>query len=96
MKGYVVGNIQITDPANYPAYMKRAQEIIAAHGGRYLVRGGDHKVLEGDWQPNRMVVLEFPSREAAEKFYFSPEYQEAAAMRQAASTGWLVLVNGTP
>lgn len=96
MKAYVVGNIQITDPAKYPDYMKKAQELVAAHGGRYLVRGGEHKVLEGDFQPNRMVVLEFPSREAAEKFYFSAAYQEAVALRQAASTGWLVMVNGTP
>ena len=96
MKAYVIGNIQITDPAKYPDYMKKAQELVAAHGGRYLVRGGDPKLLEGKFEPNRMVVLEFPSREQAEAFYFGAAYQEAAAMRQAASTGWLVLANGTP
>jgi uncharacterized protein (DUF1330 family) len=66
------------------------------HGGRFIVRGGAHETLEGDWQPRRIVVLEFPSAGDAKRWHGSQEYAAAMAMRQRASTGSLVLVEGAP
>lgn len=94
MKGYIVGAITVTDSELYQQYARGVPEVIAAFGGRYLVRGGALEQLEGNWSPQRMVVLEFESGEDARAFYRSPEYQELAAVRRRASTGSLVLVSG--
>jgi uncharacterized protein (DUF1330 family) len=67
---------------------------VKAHGGRYLARGGATDVLEGDWDIDRLVVLEFPSMEQARAWYDSPEYQEVAPIRQAASRARAVIVEG--
>ena len=64
MSAYIVVDGEVTDPVRYEAYKKLAQAAIAKHGGRYLVRGGETSVLEGEWQPRRIVVLEFPSASA--------------------------------
>jgi uncharacterized protein (DUF1330 family) len=93
-KGYIIAEIEITDPETYRQYMPLAQAAIAAYGGRYVVRGGDPRALEGERPPQRMVVLEFDSPEQAEAFYRSPQYQEAAAIRQRASRGHLYLLTG--
>src|SRR3954470_13021232 len=71
-----------------------APATIEAYGGRYLVRGGEHEVVEGDWNPERIVVVEFPSVERAREWYRSPEYQEIAPMRQRAAPSRVVLVQG--
>ena len=63
-------------------------------GGRFVARGGNTDVLEGDWNPNRLVILEFPNAERARQWYDSPEYAAAKALRQATSTGSLVLIEG--
>jgi uncharacterized protein (DUF1330 family) len=68
--------------------------LIAAHGGRYLVRGGAVKVLEGNASPERQVILEFPDMAALERFYHSPEYQELVAIRQTAASGYLLAIEG--
>lgn len=68
--------------------------LIAAHGGRYLVRGGDVSVLEGSGVPHRQVVLEFPDMAHLKAFYHSPEYQQLVAIRQRASTGTLFAIEG--
>ena len=86
--------IEITNPAAYPAYSEGVPASIARHGGRFLVRGGAAERLEGDWQPGRLVVIEFPSLDALHAWYRSPEYQELAERRRAASRGSLVAVEG--
>lgn len=94
MAAYIYGNIQVTDPVAYEQYRARVPAVIAAHGGRYLVRGGAVKVLEGGADAQRQVILEFPDMAALEAFYYSAEYQELVTIRQAAATGQLVAIQG--
>src|SRR5574337_1457170 len=79
MKGYLFAEIEIIDPETYKQYMPLAAAAIAAFGGRYLVRGGDPEVLEGDRNTKRVVVLEFETIERARAFYHSAQYQAAAS-----------------
>ena len=94
MPAYVIFDIHVDDPDAYAPYREPAGASVAAHGGRYLARGGAHEVLEGDWDIDRLVVLEFPSMEQARAWYSSAEYQEVAPIRQAASRGRGVLIEG--
>lgn len=94
MKAYIVADIEVEDPVAYEAYRRDVPAMIAAYGGRYLVRGGATRVLEGDWQPRRMVILEFPSMQQAEAFYGSAEYEALKATRIRASDSRLVAVEG--
>ena len=94
MPGYIIADVEIHDEAGYAEYRKRVPATIAAYGGRFVVRGGTVERLEGDWEPNRIVVLEFPSVEQAREWWESEQYREPKAMRQAASTGTLLLVEG--
>jgi uncharacterized protein (DUF1330 family) len=94
MPAYLYGNIDITDPALYEEYRREVPAVIAAHGGRYLVRGGAVKVLEGHGVPNRQVILEFPDMARLEAFYHSPEYQRLLAIRQRAASGTLFAIEG--
>lgn len=94
MAAYLIADVEVTDPQGYEEYRQKVPAIIAAHGGRYLVRGGTTEVLEGDWVPRRTVILEFPSREKLQAFYRSPEYQPLIAIRQRASNSRLVAVDG--
>lgn len=94
MKGYLIANVDVTDPDAYVAYRLRTPDIIARHGGRFLVRGGEVTPLEGEMKPGRLVVLEFDSVEAAKAFYHSPDYQAVIPIRTSASTGDLVIVEG--
>jgi uncharacterized protein (DUF1330 family) len=94
MPAYVIFDIHVDDPDAYAPYRGPAGEAVAAHGGRYLARGGAAEVLEGEWELDRLVVLEFPSMEQAKAWYHSPEYQEVAPIRHAASRGRAVIVEG--
>jgi uncharacterized protein (DUF1330 family) len=94
MKGYVIAEIEVHDEEQYADYRAAVPATIEAYGGRFLVRGGEAAVLEGDWRPNRIVVLEFDSPEQARAWYESEEYREPMALRQRASTGSLILVSG--
>ena len=94
MPAYVIFDIHVDDPDAYAPYREPAGKSVAAHGGRYLARGGATEVLEGDWDVDRLVILEFPSMDAARAWYGSDEYQEAAPIRQAASRGRGVLLEG--
>lgn len=94
MAAYLLVEADVTDPARYENYKKLAPPAIAKYGGRYLVRGGATEVLEGDWRPKRIVVLEFPSAEVARRFYDSPEYALARAERVGAAQMSFVLVEG--
>ena len=94
MAAYLIGEIEVTDPATYDDYRKQVAATVAQYGGRFVVRGGRVESLEGGWSPKRMVVLEFPSLEQARKWYRSPEYAPLIALRQRASRGKLILVEG--
>ena len=94
MPAYIYGNVEITDPALYEEYRRDVPALIAAHGGRYLVRGGAVSVLEGSGVPQRQVILEFPDMVHLQAFYTSPEYQRLIKIRQSASTGTLFAIEG--
>lgn len=94
MPAYIYANVEVTDAAAYEAYRREVPAVVAAHGGRFLVRGGAVTVLEGAGVPARQVVLEFPSMAALRGFYDSPEYQRLVQVRQAASTGTLFAIEG--
>ena len=94
MSAYILVDTKVTDPTRYDAYKKLAEVAVARHGGRYLVRGGEHAPLEGTWRPNRIVVLEFPTLERAKAFYDSAEYLAARAARAGAAEMNLVVVAG--
>jgi uncharacterized protein (DUF1330 family) len=95
MTAYVIGEIEVTDPAAYEEYRKQVAAVNAKYGGRFLVRGGRIEPLEGGWAPKRVVIVEFPSMEQAQKWYRSAEYGPLIKLRQKASRGRLVLVEGT-
>ena len=94
MAAYLILDLHVKDPEEYAAYRERAPATLEAYGGRYLVRGGPHEVVEGDWNPERVVVVEFPSAERAREWYASPEYQEIVDMRKRAAPSQCVLVEG--
>ena len=94
MKGYVIANVTVTDPAAYEAYRSQTGAVIAQYGGRALVKGGAIQVREGDPGLSRLVIVEFPSVEAARTFYDSPEYQAILPIRQANAEATLCIVEG--
>jgi uncharacterized protein (DUF1330 family) len=91
---YVIVDIEVTDPAGYEEYKQLAAPTVAAHGGRYVVRGGAAETLEGDWVPWRLVVLEFENVEQARRWWSSPEYTAARAVRQRTARTNMVVVAG--
>jgi uncharacterized protein (DUF1330 family) len=94
MAAYLVVHVDVHDPDRYETYKAMAPASIRRYGGRYLTRGGAIEVIEGDWTPKRLVLLEFPSMEQAKAFWDSPEYAEAKALRIAATTSEMVLLEG--
>ena len=94
MAAYVIANIQITDPDRYPEYASRVPRTIERHGGRYLARGGKVEVLEGEWEPQRLVILEFESMERLREWYDSPEYASLKQLREEVTVSQLVVVEG--
>ena len=94
MAAYVIANITVTDPVRYEDYRRLVAPTLQNYGGRFIARGGTIEVLEGDWQPNRLVIVEFPSVERARAWWHSPEYSEAKAIRQATSDGTLLILEG--
>ena len=94
MSVYVVVDIEIHDPGVYERYKALAPAGIAAYGGRYLVRGGTTTTLEGDWDPKRLVILEFPDAARATAWWGSPEYAEAKALRQSCTVTRMVMIDG--
>ena len=94
MSALIIVDIEVTDPVRYEDYKRLASAAIAAHGGRYLVRGGRSEVLDGDWTPRRLVVLEFDSVEKAKAWRESPEYAEAKAVREVSARANMIVVEG--
>ncbi len=96
MSAYIVVDVVVHDAEAYEPYKKMAAAAIAKHGGRYVVRGGAVEVREGDWHPNRFVLVEFPTLAQARAFYDSEDYAPALAIRKAVATSKLFIVDGLP
>ena len=94
MAAYVIGEIEVTNPAGYDEYRKQVLATVQKHGGRFLARGGRAEALEGNAPRKRVVLLEFPSYEKALEWYRSAEYAPLIRLRQSASRGRLLLVEG--
>ena len=94
MPAYVIVETDITDPERYAQYKAASPGAVAAGGGRFVVRGGELAVLEGDWRPSRLVVLEFEDLAAAKRWYESEVYQEARKLREGAAHIRMVAVQG--
>jgi uncharacterized protein (DUF1330 family) len=94
MTAYLIAQLTITDPAGFDAYRQVVPPVIAAHGGRYLARGGAVTRLEGEPGGPRIIVLEFADKAAAEGFYNSPEYQKILPLRLRAASGSVFIVEG--
>jgi uncharacterized protein (DUF1330 family) len=93
MSAFVIASVNVTDPEKYKGYMALTPAAIAKHGGKFVVRGGNPEVLEGNWSRPRVVVLEFPSREAAKTFYNSVDYTEARHHREGAAEFSMIVVD---
>ena len=94
MPAYVIAEVEITNPEGYKEYGAMVPATITQYGGRFLARGGKSQALEGDWPERRRVIIEFPSVEAARKWWDSPEYAKPKALRRANSNGRLILIEG--
>jgi len=94
MAAYVIVDLRVTEPEGYERYKQLAPATIEQYGGRYIARGGRCQTLEGDWQPQRVVVLEFESFERAEEWWNSPEYEAPKALRQRTAETRMILVEG--
>jgi len=94
MSAYIIAHVDVTNPEQYEEYKKWSTEAMRVHGAEVCVRGGKVEVLEGDWNPSRVVVLKFPTVEAAKKYYDSTEYTKARAARQGAANMRMVVVEG--
>ncbi|MES2752509.1 MAG: DUF1330 domain-containing protein [Pseudomonadota bacterium] len=94
MPAYVIFDVEIRDLARYQSFMSQVKPALEEAGGRYLARGGAHKIHEGDWIPRRIVILEFPSVTAFESFYDGPVYQGLKHIRDECSSARLVSVEG--
>lgn len=95
MNAYIIADVTINDPVRYEDYKKLTPGSLAPFGGKFIVRGGATEVLEGDWAPGRLVVIEFPSREKAKAWWSSDGYAPAKALRQATAYTKMLLVEGT-
>ncbi|MGV3630716.1 MAG: DUF1330 domain-containing protein [Bacteroidota bacterium] len=94
MAAYVLVEIRIHDPKDYEEYKKLTPASIAAYGGKFVVRGGKTETLEGDWQPERIVVLEFPTVGRAKEWWASEEYAPARTIRQRSAHTQMIVVEG--
>jgi len=94
MPAYVIVETDVHDPEQYARYQAASPDAVHSGGGQFVVRGGELAVLEGDWNPSRLVVLEFADLEAATRWYASPEYEEAKLLREGAANLRMVAVQG--
>jgi uncharacterized protein (DUF1330 family) len=94
MPAYIIVETDIHDPEQYEQYKAASPGAVAAYGGRFVARGGELAVLEGDWNPKRIVLIEFPDLETAKRFYDSEEYAQAKRLREGAADLKMVAVEG--
>jgi len=94
MPAYLIADVEVRDQEVYAEYRRQVLPLVQKHGGKFVIRGGRHEVLEGDWQPARLVVIEFPDMAALKAWYESPAYTVLIKLRQGVSRGSLVAVEG--
>jgi uncharacterized protein (DUF1330 family) len=94
MSAYVIVDLDVHDAGAFEEYRKQVPAVIERYGGRYLARGGRSEAVEGDWQPRRVVLLEFPSWDRAMEFYRSPEYRPLRDLRLRSARSKIVLAEG--
>ena len=94
MAAYVILDVKIHDAEGYAGYVKAGTSSVPQYGGKYIVRGGEAEVLEGPWQPNRMIVIEFANFDKAKRWYHSPEYQAALPGRLRSADSKVIIVEG--
>jgi uncharacterized protein (DUF1330 family) len=94
MAAYMIANVEINDAERIKEYLKAAPVVVKKYCGRFLVRGGEFWVAEGDWTPERLVILEFESYEKAKEFWHSEEYRPLKALRQSSAKTEMVFVDG--
>ncbi len=94
MSAYFVVEVTVTDPQLYEEYRKLVDPTLEKYGGKFLIRGGSSQTIEGDWKPQRLVIVEFENTEQFQSWYYSPEYTEAKNIRFRAATSKGVLVQG--
>ena len=94
MSAYIIAEVEVADPEKFEEYRKLVLPTLEAFGGRYVVRGGAAGCLEGDWQPKRMVVIEFDDAERAKAWHGSDVYAPAKALREASTNTRMIVVEG--
>lgn len=94
MSAYFIVDVRVEDPTAYAEYRKLVNPTLELYGGKFLARGGETETIEGDWQPQRLVILEFESTEHFKRWYNSPEYSEAKDIRFKAAHSRAVLLQG--
>ena len=94
MSGYVIAQIEVTNPENYKEYLAKVTDIVTKFGGEYLVRGGEYKCYEGEWKYPRTVVIKFPSYEKALEWYNSEEYKPVRQIRMDNSNTNQIIIRG--
>ena len=94
MSAYLIADVNVENADSYAEYRRQVLPLIERHGGKFIVRGGAHETLEGDWRPARLVIIEFPSMAVLKQWYGSQEYKKLIDLRQDASSGSLVAVEG--
>ena len=96
MAGYVVVQVDVHDPEGFAIYRDMVPATLETYGGRYLVRGGDYECVEGEWNPKRLVIVEFASVEHAKQWWASEEYAPAKSLREKTSHSTAIIVEGLP
>lgn len=94
MKAYIIVDVTITNPGVYEDYKKLTPASLKPFDGKFIARGGSVETVEGDWEPGRLVIIEFPSKQKAKDWWSSTEYAHAKAIRQSASKTKMILVEG--
>ena len=94
MPAYLIAEHQITNASQFEEYRRQVAPMIERFGGRYLTRAGTHEILDGTWQPDRVVVIEFPDMPALKAWYQSPEYQPLITLRRGAAKDVLIAIEG--
>jgi uncharacterized protein (DUF1330 family) len=94
MAAYIIVDVNVKDAKAFEPYKQPTSASVAQYGGRFIVRSSEYEVLEGDWRPTRLVIIEFPSLEAAKRWYESPEYRKVLPIRLQHAVSKMLLVNG--
>jgi uncharacterized protein (DUF1330 family) len=94
MAAYIIAEVTITDPQGFEQYRQLVPATVAKYGGTFVVRGGQMAKLEGDWEPKRLVIIEFESAERAKQWWASEDYREAKALRQRTAQTNLIVIEG--